>query len=270
MRDILSLLSSIVTELDSLIERLTKSIEGAPKGSIELKTLDGFERFFRYSKEGRRRLYLGKDKEPVIKALSQKKYDQGLLKVALRQRKELGRALESLAKGRGPRTLDDVMATIPESLRRYIAPNPATNEGFIAKWSEPSPKRFYKDDVPKASPYYTMKGEHVRSKSEILIADRLYGRGVPYHYELAFSPNEGVSVVHPDFTVLNTRTLEVFCWEHLGMMDNPDYAASSKEKLEWFASYGIVQGQGLIVTFETARSPLNTKYVDKLIDLYLK
>ena len=264
------MISSIVSELDALVGKLEKSIEGAPGGSVELKSSGGVERVFRYSNEGRRYEYLGKDKEPLVKALSQKKYDQSLLKVATRQKAELERTLERLSKGKGPMTLDDVMSTMPESLRRYIAPNPATDEGFIAMWSRPSPKRFYKGDVPKDSPHYTMRGEHVRSKSEILIADRLYCRGVPYHYELAFSPNEGVSIRHPDFTVLNTRTLEEFYWEHLGKMDDPNYSVKSKEKVEWFAAYGIVPGRRLIVTFETSTSPLDTRYVDKLIELYLK
>ena len=51
---------------------------------------------------------------------------------------------------------------------------------------------------------------------------------------------------------------------------DPRYAVTSKEKVEWFAAYGIVPGRRLIVTFETSTSPLNTRYVDKLIELYLK
>ena len=270
MKDIHSTISSLISSLDSLIKRLCSDIGKAPEGSIELKSLRGKERLVRYLHPNGRYEYLGKDKETLIKALSQKKYDQSLLKVATRQKAELERTLERLSKDKRPMTLDDVMSTMPESLRQYITPDPATDEGFIAMWSKPSPKRFYKGDVPKDSPHYTMRGEHVRSKSEILIADRLYCRGVPYHYELAFSPNEGVSIRHPDFTVLNTRTLEEFYWEHLGKMDDPNYSVKSKEKVEWFAAYGIVPGKRLIVTFETSASPWNTKYLDKLIELYLK
>lgn len=270
MNNLILDLKKRIEELDSMISHLEKAVGDAPSGTVELRNVNGSMRTYRFNGNDKTIEYLGKDKEPLVKALSQKKYDQGLLKVATRQKAELERTLERLSKGKGPRTLDDVMSTVPESLKRYITPDPATNEGFIAKWSQPSPKRFYKGDVPKESPHYTMRGEHVRSKSEILIADRLYARGVPYHYELAFSPNEGVSIRHPDFTVLNTRTLEEFYWEHLGKMDDPKYSVTSKEKVEWFAAYGIVPGRRLIVTFETSMSPLNTRYVDKLIELYLK
>ena len=270
MKDVTSVIKRYVSELESLISRLEKALESAPKGAIEVKVRKGESVPYVYDGSDRSLRYLGKDKEALVKALSQKKYDQSLLKVAARQKAELERTLERLSKGNGPMTLDDVMSSMPKPLKRYIDPNSATDEGFVAMWSQPSPKRFYKGDVPKESPHYTMRGEHVRSKSEILIADRLYCRGVPYHYELAFSPNEGVSIRHPDFIVLNTRTLEEFYWEHLGKMDDPRYSASSKEKVEWFAAYGIVPGKRLTVTFETSTSPLNTKYVDKLIELYLK
>ncbi len=268
--DVLKTLQGKIDELGALIQNLQTRLKDAPAGVLLLKTSNGHQSRYLKCETMETLEYLGKDKEPLVKALSQKKYDQGLLKVATRQKAELERTLERLSKGNGPRTLDDVMSTMPESLKRYITLDPATNEGFIAKWSQPSPKRFYKGDVPKESPHYTMRGEHVRSKSEILIADRLYARGVPYHYELAFSPNEGVSIRHPDFTVLNTRTLEEFYWEHLGKMDDPKYSVTSKEKVEWFAAYGIVPGRRLIVTFETSMNPLNTRYVDRLIDLYLK
>ena len=270
MIDVFKTLQGKIDELETLTLDLQKRLNDAPAGVLLSKTSNGHLSHYLKCESKETLEYLGKDKESLVKALSQKKYDQSLLKVAARQKAELERTLERLSKGKGPMTLDDVMSTMPESLKQYVDPNPATDEGFIAMWSKPSPKRFYKGDVPKESPHYTMRGEHVRSKSEILIADRLYCRGVPYHYELAFSPNEGVSIRHPDFTVLNTRTLEEFYWEHLGKMDDPRYSVTAKEKVEWFAAYGIVPGRRLIVTFETSTSPLNTKYVDKLIELYLK
>lgn len=149
-----------------MISHLEKAVGDAPSGTVGLRNVNGSMRTYRFNGNDKTIEYLGKDKEPLVKALSQKKYDQGLLKVATRQKAELERTLERLSKGKGPRTLDDVMSTVPEALKQYIDPNPATDEGFIAMWSKPSPKRFYKGDVPKESPHYTMRGEHVRSKSE--------------------------------------------------------------------------------------------------------
>ena len=144
MNNLILDLKKRIEELDSMISHLEKAVGDAPSGTVELRNVNGSMRTYRFNGNDKTIEYLGKDKESLVKALSQKKYDQGLLKVATRQKAELERTLERLSKGKGPRTLDDVMSTVPESLKQYIDPNPATDEGFIAMWSKPSPKRFYK------------------------------------------------------------------------------------------------------------------------------
>lgn len=269
MIDVYDAISKIVSELDSLIAELEASISTYPEGVLEVCAKDDCLRLYQYVESDRTRRYLGKGKEPVVKALSQKRYDKGLLKVAVKQKAELERALARMEQGRGPKSLDEVLSTIPEPLRRYIVPNERTNEGFIRKWSAPAPRSMKKDNT-SSDGLYTMNGEHVRSKSELLIADRLRAKDVPYHYELAYSPDEGTTIIHPDFTVLNTRTCEQFFWEHLGKMDDGEYASMAKKRIERYAMFGIVPGRNLIVTFETSGNPIDTRYIDKLIDIYLK
>lgn len=273
MRDVIDAIESLIFELDSLIKDLQRSIDGAPSGSLVIKTSKSGVHYYRNDSEietkGECLEYLGKGKEPVVKALSQKRYDKGLLKVAVKQKAELERTLARMEQGRVPKSLDEVMSTIPEPLRRYIVPNERTNDGFIRKWSAPAPRSMKKDNASRDG-LYTMKGEHVRSKSELLIADRLSAKDVPYHYELAYSPDEGTTIIHPDFTVLNTRTCEQFFWEHLGKMDDGEYASMAKKRIERYAMFGIVPGRNLIVTFETSGNPIDTRYIDKLIDIYLK
>ena len=41
--------------------------------------------------------------------------------------------------------------------------------------------------------------------------------------------------LHPDFYCLNLRTRQEFAWEHFGMMDDPDYASTTAEKLRLYA-----------------------------------
>ena len=56
--------------------------------------------------------------------------------------------------------------------------------------------------------YYTYKGERVRSKSEMIIANELFRNNIPYKYELPIELenwNKKVTI-YPDFTVLNKRT----------------------------------------------------------------
>ena len=75
--------------------------------------------------------------------------------------------------------------------------------------------------------------------------------------------------MYPDFKVLNKRTRREYYWEHLGMMDDEEYAAHAMQKIETYAGNGILPGKNLILTHETSQRPLNVKTVQKLIDAFL-
>lgn len=85
----------------------------------------------------------------------------------------------------------------------------------------------------------TTRGELVRSKSEVIIADLLDGLGLPYSYEQPFTGPDG-SVRYPDFTVDDAETGRRLLIEHLGMMDRPDYVRRWKAKEMWYLNAGVV------------------------------
>lgn len=62
----------------------------------------------------------------------------------------------------------------------------------------------------------TTRGELVRSKSEVIIANLLDGLGIPYGYEQPFMGPDG-SVRYPDFTVDDAESGRRLLIEHLGM-----------------------------------------------------
>ena len=73
---------------------------------------------------------------------------------------------------------------------------------------------------PDMCMFYTSKGERVRSKSEVIIADVLNREGVPYRYEYPIYI-KGIGKIYPDFTVLNIGIRKEMIWDHFGMMDDP-------------------------------------------------
>lgn len=75
-----------------------------------------------------------------------------------------------------------------------------------------------KDSLGKI--YATVKGDYVRSKSEVIIANLLYSNGIEYEYEKDLSFSDGK--IRPDFTV-KTPSGETFYWEHLGMLGLEEY-----------------------------------------------
>ncbi len=100
----------------------------------------------------------------------------------------------------------------------------------------------------------TARGELVRSKSEVIVADLLDGLELPYSYEQPFVGPDG-SVRYPDFTVEDADTGQRVLIEHLGMLDRPDYVQRWRAKLAWYAAAGvrpIEEGNAPIVLLTTA------------------
>jgi hypothetical protein len=82
----------------------------------------------------------------------------------------------------------------------------------------------------------------VRSKNEVIIArileDLAPGR---WKYESPVTGKDGTSRL-PDF-VIDTLAGERIYWEHLGMMNNPRYAAKWQRKKSWYAENGILPAE---------------------------
>ena len=109
----------------------------------------------------------------------------------------------------------------------------------------------------------------MRSKSELIIADLLYKEGVPYRYEYPLYLN-GLGRIYPDFTVLNTKERKELHWEHLGMMDDAEYAENALRRIAVYEKNGIFPGENLILTHETRKNPLDQKIIKMMIANYLK
>ena len=121
---------------------------------------------------------------------------------------------------------------------------------------------------PERKIYRSEGGVWVRSKSEADIATKLEQEGFSFRYE------EMICVdgrwMAPDFAILCIVERRVKYWEHLGMMDDPDYAAAAMDKLCHYARNGIRLGDNLIVTWETGERPLLFDDINERIDRYLK
>lgn len=108
----------------------------------------------------------------------------------------------------------------------------------------------------------------MRSKTEILIANALNKHGIPYHYEKPLYL-DGYGTIHPDFTVLNVRLRKEFYWEHMGLMDDVDYAEKALQRITAYEKNGYFPGTELILTHETQKYPMDSRLIDKMIRRYL-
>ncbi|MCR4676896.1 MAG: hypothetical protein K5634_06680 [Sphaerochaetaceae bacterium] len=112
-------------------------------------------------------------------------------------------------------------------------------------------------------PFLTAKGDYVRSKSEMIIANILFALGIPYVYEARIEIN-GITF-RPDFKILNCMTGEIIYLEHFGMMDNPEYAAKAVRKINAYYMAGLSEQKNLIFTFETKDNPLTPEIVKEKV-----
>jgi len=82
----------------------------------------------------------------------------------------------------------------------------------------------------------TLRKELVRSKSELAISICLCKHDLPYYYEKPLvAPDK--TLVRPDFTI--PWKGEDYYWEHLGMLDLPDYRVRWQRKKEWYEKHGF-------------------------------
>ena len=245
-----------LAEVNLKIQRLNLRISRAPDGYL-VHNKEG--RYYWRTKNGKSE-YLGRDKGNIINALTQKKYDIQALKGALKEQEIL------------TKTLNDLNLIPKITFPKNYEFVDGSDEAFIQDWCNRDNWDFSRQAIT-GSQNYTQRGEHVRSKSEVIIADRLYNAKIPYHYEICLELVIGdcdITTVKPDFTVLNKRTLETWYWEHFGMIDDEKYRYDMKRKLESYAINGIFPGNHLIVSFETKDNQLNIQHINRLIEEYLK
>ncbi|MGE3342580.1 MAG: AAA family ATPase [Vicinamibacterales bacterium] len=116
----------------------------------------------------------------------------------------------------------------------------------------------------------TRRGEAVRSKSEVVIADLLHSLSVDYRYEAELTMEDGSRRL-PDFTIDDPASgLKVY-WEHLGMLNVPRYREQWQEKLAWYRRNGIApasEGGGpngtLVITEDDPRGGIDSGGIERL------
>lgn len=113
----------------------------------------------------------------------------------------------------------------------------------------------------------TQRGEKVRSKSEAIIADELYKRGIPYLYEPIVEV--GSIEYKPDFILMDPSTGKLYMWEHLGLLEKSDYACRTFDKFKDYQSVGWILGVNLITTSETNTFPFTGQNASATIDYFL-
>lgn len=116
----------------------------------------------------------------------------------------------------------------------------------------------------------TVRGEAVRSKSEVIIADQLSAAKLPYAYEQPLPL--GGTTRYPDFTIEDADTGETVYWEHCGMLGDAEYRKRWDAKLAWYRRNEVLphsEGGGkngkLVITEDSPNGGISSQEIRQLI-----
>ncbi len=264
-RQLIENLNDMELQLTNLISKLEGQTFNV-QGTINCSGKGEHKRFYMY--DGNSKTYLGNRNNDTVKDLAKKQYHDKLLNAARVEKGQIERCLKTLVSGRGTTDIDDVYSSLHKAVQELVTPYEETDDGYVEQWYKKNSR--YSNNIKETNPaLISARGESVKSKSEIIIADRLYHAGIPYVYELPVSFNGGMSIMYPDFFILNKRTRKEYFWEHQGKMDDSGYCKAAQLKLEEYAANGFILGKNLIFTYEGSSRALSTKYVDALIKEFL-
>ena len=119
----------------------------------------------------------------------------------------------------------------------------------------------------------TRRSDMVRSKSEVIIADLLYSKGIDYQYELALPDHDGGKPRYPDFTFEDDEMGVTYYWEHLGMLRQPKYRRRWERKLAWYRDQGILPNDEsggpngtLIITKDDIHGGIQSNEIEQMLN----
>lgn len=115
----------------------------------------------------------------------------------------------------------------------------------------------------------TDKGHMVRSKSELVIANKLFAMGVEYEFERPYEGTVERHVLWPDFTFVDPAG-DPIIWEHLGLLHRDDYRQGWEWKRAWYEKHGFVLGKTLFTTQDDARGGLDSQAIQATADAIKK
>lgn len=231
-----TLLSNIKSELTKLRNEL-RNLDG---GTLYIKKSKSYTIFTEYY--NCREQSIGKNRDR-IHMLARRKYISAMIKTLESNYK----CLKKLSKEIRANNNNDVNSLLNEytslnldMTKILLSPH---QQQWLAQPYERNPA------YPEQLKFTTDNGVLMRTKSELIIANRLEHYGIPYLPEMPIWFNYDFRPKYPDFTILKQNG-ETIIWEHMGLMDKEDYFIKNSRKILEYRANGYSQNTNLIITFE--------------------
>ncbi|MBR7062559.1 MAG: hypothetical protein IKI42_05940 [Clostridia bacterium] len=257
MRTIECELTQRASCLRSKLDVINTKYANLPEGSIYLTKSKGKTYYYYRCSAGSR--YIKKSEKGLIRLLLQKAYINMLRSAIMRELAAINSYLAAIP----PVLAEDTFDLLEEDARQFVSPELESEHQLLLRWVE-SDAEAMKVNASLTTDYETNKGEHVRSKSEYMLANMLFKNEIPYIYEKPLRLSDG-KTVYPDFTILDVRNRRELILEHLGMMDDAEYLDKNLKKLKEYSFSGYHLGDRLLITMESRAQPLNIKAAELMV-----
>ncbi len=263
MKDILDYLSDQTKLINELLKKTDFRLKNDTKKIEKIcysKRKNGYQYYL--SKPDGSREYIRKNNLDMVRRIYQKEY-------YLEAKKNLYREaslLEHFIKKYSYPSVKIVFEKMPDARKSLVTPIYETDEEYVSEWK----KRFEGNinAYPVDSPFLTDNGEHVRSKSEKILADLFKRLDIPYYYEPKLEIGNGKHLF-PDFALLCIKTRKTFYWEHFGLVNDGEYASKSLKKLDIYEKSGLYVGRDILFSVESGDNPLDIRQIEKKLKEYV-
>lgn len=247
---------------EKILQEIDRFLPEAPEGCLKWQNKHGKTYYYhQYEENGKwKRRYIKKKDIELAKKLAQKQY--------CKEVRPLAKARLDRMKFLSEEKIETIYDQLSEERKVLVKPFQMSAKEILKRWEMESYEKstVYEENLR----FETDRGEFVRSKSEVIIANILYRHKdkILYKYErpLHLLVNGQEKIVYPDFTILNIETGRVVYWEHAGRMDDPYYARSFVKKMNTYRANGYQIGKDIILTFETQETPLEIGMVRKMVE----
>ena len=162
----------------------------------------------------------------------------------------------------------DILARMPKSYRSEAEMRGVFNGRYInaGDWEKADyPKRDWNPEYKKPG-HVTLKGEAVRSKSELSIANILHAKGIRYRYEEEIEI--GGILFCPDFIVYVESEDRYLLLEHCGLMLDESYQRRYARKVARYIMGGLMPGRDVFFTYDDKDGNLDTRLINEILELY--
>ena len=241
---------------------INKSISNSIEGSLKICVRASGEAnyYHRYYSNGVHHVDYIPKKQNInfVKELAQNQYLKELDKTIDTQLK----LLKKFNSRYDSKQLENIYSKMNPARQQLINPLFASADYYAQKWNNEPYERSCTH--PENLIFETDKGDLVRSKSEVIIANYLHANAdkVFYRYECPLVLNyPNTKTVYPDFTIISRKTGRIIYLEHFGMLDDNQYANDFVRKMNSYVLNDIIPGRDVIFTVETSTCPLVTQTI---------